>query len=31
MPAFVAGIHVLRRLRGKDVDSRNKSGHDGNG
>jgi hypothetical protein len=27
MPALVAGIHVLA-LRGKDVDGRNKSGHD---
>ncbi len=28
MPALVAGIHVLRRCRKKDVDGRNKSGHD---
>ena len=28
MPALVAGIHVLRRSRFKDVDGRNKSGHD---
>ncbi len=29
MPALVAGIHVLRRYGYKDVDGRNKSGHDG--
>ncbi|GEM_PF-6881285 len=28
MPALVAGIHVLQRQRVKDVDGRNKSGHD---
>ena len=29
MPALVAGIHVFTALRsGKDVDGRNKSGHD---
>jgi hypothetical protein len=28
MPALVAGIHVLRRSRYKDVDGRNKSGQD---
>ena len=27
--AYVAGIHVLRTERAKDVDGRNKSGHDG--
>ncbi len=27
MPALVAGIHVLTRTK-KDVDGRNKSGHD---
>ncbi len=29
MPALVAGIHVLNPRRDKDVDGRNKSGHDG--
>jgi len=29
MPALVAGIHVLNPLQNKDVDGRNKSGHDG--
>jgi hypothetical protein len=28
MPALVAGIHVLTPSRSKDVDGRNKSGHD---
>jgi hypothetical protein len=28
MPALVAGIHVLRPRKFKDVDGRNKSGHD---
>src|SRR4029077_4469207 len=28
MPAPVAGIHVLRPCNSKDVDGRNKSGHD---
>ena len=28
MPGLVPGIHVLRRYLGKDVDARNKSGHD---
>jgi hypothetical protein len=28
MPALVAGIHVLRLCNTKDVDGRNKSGHD---
>ena len=28
MPALVAGIHVLRGATNKDVDGRNKSGHD---
>jgi hypothetical protein len=28
MPALVAGIHVLRPCNSKDVDGRNKSGHD---
>jgi hypothetical protein len=28
MPALVAGIHVLTRGSNKDVDGRNKSGHD---
>src|SRR3982074_206878 len=28
MPALVAGIHVLRRLRKKNVDGRDKPGHD---
>jgi hypothetical protein len=28
MPALVAGIHVLHSLGKKDVDGRNKSGHD---
>jgi hypothetical protein len=27
-PALVAGIHVLKRETNKDVDGRNKSGHD---
>ena len=27
--AYVAGIHVLKTERAKDVDGRNKSGHDG--
>jgi len=31
MPALVAGIHVLFRVAKKDVDGRNKSGHDGYG
>jgi thiamine-phosphate pyrophosphorylase len=30
MPAPVAGIHVLEPIRDKDVDGRNKSGHDEN-
>jgi len=29
MPAPVAGIHVLDATPNKDVDGRNKSGHDG--
>ena len=29
MPALVAGIHVLNPTENKDVDGRNKSGHDG--
>jgi len=29
MPALVAGIHVLNPRQDKDVDGRNKSGHDG--
>jgi hypothetical protein len=28
MPAPVAGIHVLNSRQSKDVDGRNKSGHD---
>jgi hypothetical protein len=28
MPALVAGIHVLNPRGNKDVDGRNKSGHD---
>jgi hypothetical protein len=28
MPALVAGIHDLRHTDYKDVDGRNKSGHD---
>jgi hypothetical protein len=28
MPALVAGIHVLNAAPNKDVDGRNKSGHD---
>jgi hypothetical protein len=28
MPALVAGIHVLKSASRKDVDGRNKSGHD---
>jgi len=28
MPALVAGIHVFNRRKNKDVDGRNKSGHD---
>ena len=28
MPALVAGIHVFRPCNNKDVDGRNKSGHD---
>jgi len=28
MPALVAGIHVLSSRQNKDVDGRNKSGHD---
>jgi len=28
MPALVAGIHVLNPRQNKDVDGRNKSGHD---
>jgi hypothetical protein len=28
MPALGAGIHVFLALRRKDVDGRNKSGHD---
>jgi hypothetical protein len=28
MPALVAGIHVLGLLRSKDVDGRDKPGHD---
>jgi hypothetical protein len=28
MPALVAGIHVLEAATNKDVDGRNKSGHD---
>src|ERR1700688_1654949 len=31
MPALVAGIHVLLSLLGKDVDGRDKPGHDGDG
>jgi hypothetical protein len=31
MPALVAGIHVSVRSEKKDVDGRNKSGHDGTG
>ena len=31
MPALVAGIHVFKRSRTKDVDGRNKSGHDATG
>jgi hypothetical protein len=30
MPALVAGIHVLLSGRTKDVDGRDKPGHDGN-
>jgi len=29
MPGLVPGIHVLPRLRSKDVDGRDKPGHDG--
>ena len=29
MPALVAGIHVLKVMRVKDMDGQNKSGHDG--
>ena len=29
MPALVAGIHVFLSLRQKDVDGRDKPGHDG--
>jgi hypothetical protein len=29
MPALVAGIHVFPQATKKDVDGRNKSGHDG--
>jgi len=28
MPALVAGIHVLNAAPNRDVDGRNKSGHD---
>jgi len=28
MPALVAGIHVLNAEKNKDMDGRNKSGHD---
>jgi hypothetical protein len=28
MPGFMPGIHVLRLCIAKDVDGRNKSGHD---
>jgi hypothetical protein len=28
MPALVAGIHDLKAVKSKDVDGRNKSGHD---
>jgi hypothetical protein len=28
MPGLVPGIHVLKFCIGKDVDGRNKSGHD---
>jgi len=28
MPALVAGIHVLNRSQNKDVDGRDKPGHD---
>jgi hypothetical protein len=28
MPALVAGIHVFLSLNGKDVDGRDKPGHD---
>jgi hypothetical protein len=28
MPGFMPGIHVLRLCNTKDVDGRNKSGHD---
>jgi hypothetical protein len=31
MPARVAGIHVLNPLEIKDVDGRDKPGHDGGG
>jgi len=31
MPALVAGIHVLRPCEIKDVDGRDKPGHDGGG
>jgi hypothetical protein len=31
MPALVAGIHALSFERTKDVDGRNKSGHDERG
>ena len=29
MPALVAGIHVLTHRKSKDVDGRDKPGHDG--
>jgi hypothetical protein len=29
MPALVAGIHVLKIVKFKDVDGRDKPGHDG--
>jgi hypothetical protein len=28
MPGFMPGIHVLQRVTGKDVDGRDKPGHD---
>jgi hypothetical protein len=31
MPGFMPGIHVLRLSAKKDVDGRDKPGHDGNG
>jgi hypothetical protein len=29
MPGFMPGIHVLKHCDGKDVDGRDKPGHDG--